>query len=133
MSQKLLDSVLLLISLLEIKMGFHKIENSTSESFGNRVLVFKLDQFQIRVFRDRGIWSVEFSESNEPSYTALLRHAVDGSSGKDELSIEEEVQFWEIRWADVCTFFERDAQAAHMKIDQLALEISKRRNPTWYQ
>ena len=120
---------------LENNLGFSKVEDSTSESFGNRVIAFKLGQYQIRALRDRGIWSVEFSESKEPNkwyYTALLRDAVDGASGKD-LSIEEKVKFWETRWSDVRAFFERDAAAAHRELDRLALEISKRRNPSWYQ
>ena len=125
-----------LVSSLEDKFGFSRIEDSTSESFGDRVLLFKLGPYQVRVHSDRGIWSVEFSESTEPGkwyYTALVINAVDGVSGKDELSIDEQSRFWQSRWPDVRAFFERNAQVAHRELARLAREIAKRRNPSWYQ
>jgi hypothetical protein len=62
-----------------------------------------------------------------------LKAAVDGMIGKDELSVKEEAQFWQNRWFDVRAFFDRDAAAAHRELDRVAMEIAKRRNPTWYK
>jgi hypothetical protein len=39
--------------------GFERVSDETSESFGNRVLVFRRAPMELRITKDRDQWSVD--------------------------------------------------------------------------
>ena len=120
---------------LLVKLGFSKVTDSTSESFGNRVIDFKLDNFIVRVLWDRGVWFTQLSESSHPKSwynTSVLRDAVNGTSTGSIMDIKEECKFWTSDWTSVRSYFDRDVAAAHGQIKRLAREIFRRKHPDWF-
>ena len=124
-----------MILLLESTWGFSKIEDFTSESFGNRSIIFRLNSFKIRISSDRGIWFIDLSEkrkTNEWYDSQLIRELVDGSTQQDRASIEEKVDFWRKRWKEVELLFRNDAEATHRALDCLKTARAKRIFPDWF-
>lgn len=136
MENTLPDCLSSLALVLENRFGFSKTEDTIYESFGNRVIVFELNRFRLRFNRDRGIWSIELSEAEAPAnwyYTSLIREAVDGTSADSHLNIDKESEYWRTHWPVVQSLFDTKRESVHQLINRVAMNISKRQNPSWYK
>ena len=121
--------------VLPSQNGIALIKSSKSESFGNSLVVFCQPPFTVRILSDRRIWFIELSEESKPEQwydTSLLREAVVDQIGKDEMTLDEKVSFWEDSWPEIKKLFKDDAGAAHVNLDRRRMNRAKRMFPIAY-
>jgi hypothetical protein len=101
--------------------------------FSNKVLQYGDATVRVRVVSDRGIWFVEVDSpdpvSNEWYDTALLRDLLIGL-GKDELTLEEQVDFIQVNWLSIVNLFALAArEQTASRLASLRQERVRRRLP----
>jgi hypothetical protein len=106
-------------------------------SFNNKLLQYSGPVVSVRAVSDRGVWFIEVAGSHPQACewydAAILRDLLLGP-GEDVLPLQEQVDFIEKHWPDVCSRFNpEETKYTSARLALLRQERAKRRFPGFFR
>lgn len=135
MSASTPENVLNLGSFLE-ERGLRCDRDEELRSFGDRLILYWDDSIGVRVVRDRGIWSVDVSDSREGKdwYDVPLLMELLQGRGEDVRPIEEQIEFIMNSWHEMKQCFSCERRSlTRASLHELGLSRTRRRIPGLFQ